>query len=188
MGRIINTIITEDSISTIIITKDSDLNYIKKVIIDTEDLHFITGKVHVSSSGYAYISNRKNNVAHKVMMHTSNMTTIVDHINVDKLDNRKCNLRITTQHKNSTNKNTSRNNTGVIGIARRSNGNYEYYRASISDLTTVVEEHRVGGGKRTKRFSKQFNIKKLGDSEAFNQAKEWLRTKQIEFGYLNAIT
>ena len=184
MGRIINTVITEGDTSTVIITKDSDINYIRKIIIDTEDMHLLTGKVYVSTSGYAYITNSKNNLTHRVMGHTSNMLTIIDHINNDKLDNRKSNLRVTTQHKNATNRKTSKNNTGVVGIAKRSNGNYTYYRASISDLCTVVEECCVGGGKRTKRYSKQFNINKLGDTEAFKQAKEWLQTKKIEFGYL----
>lgn len=182
MSRINNTIKTEGNIATILITKNDDTSYLKEVIIDTEDLYLIK-KVHVKPNGYAWTD--KTSLCHLVMGHTSNMDIIIDHINGNALDNRKENLRVLTQHQNSTNKAKSKNNTGIVGISKRSNGNYEYFRATCSDLlTTVVEKNKYDGhGRATKRYSKQFNINKLGEEQALKQAKEWLDEKRKEFGY-----
>ena len=37
---------------------------------------------------------------------------------------------------------------------------------------------------QTKRYSKQFNINKLGEEEALKQAKKWLEEKRKEFNYI----
>ena len=182
MSRINNTIKTEGNLTTILVTKNDDVSYLKEVLIDTEDLGLIK-KVHVKSNEYAWTD--QINLCHLVMAHTSNMDIIIDHVNGNKLDNRKENLRVLTQHQNSTNKSKSKNNTGIVGIARRSNGNYEYFRATCSDLSTTAIEKGTyeGHGKATKRYSKQFNINKLGEEEALKQAKKWLDEKRKEFGY-----
>ena len=182
MSRIINTIKTEGSLTTILITKDDDTSYLKEVLIDTEDLHKITGKVKLKASGYVYI--QQTHLAHLVMGHTSNLTDVIDHRNCNTLDNRKDNLRVVTQHANSTNKSVSRNNTGIVGIARRSKGNYEYFRVTVSDLCTRIPSGN-SSGIATKKYTKQFNINKLGEEEAMAQAKAWLLLKREEFGYIS---
>lgn len=181
MSRINNTIKTEEGITTILITKDDDTSYLKEVIIDTEDLHKIAGKLRVRQDGYVYIG--QNHIAHIVLGHMSNLDTVVDHKNCNTLDNRKENLRAVSQHSNCTNKSKSKNNTGVVGIARRKNGNYEYFRATVSDLITRLSANNKSGT-ATKKYTKQFNINKLGKDEAFKQAKEWLDAKRKEFRYL----
>lgn len=182
MSRINNTIKTEGKLTTIFITKDDDTSYLKEVLIDTEDLQKL-GKLHCKNTGYIWSEGQ--NICHTIMNHTSNMETVIDHINGNILDNRKENLRVLTQHSNSTNKAKSKNNTGIVGIARRKNGSYEYFRATCSDLkNTVVKKGKYKGhGNATKRYSKQFNINKLGEEEALAQAKEWLVIKRAEFQY-----
>lgn len=122
-------------------------------------------------------------VQHLILGHVSNREVVVDHINGDRLDNRRSNLRRLSQRDNANNRNfNSRSNTGVVGISERKNGNYRYYRAVVSDRKTLVLNSKAKS--QTKRYSKQFNINKLGDSEAMRQAKRWLSLKKKEFSYV----
>jgi len=178
MSRLNNTVITSGDVTTILVTKDDDPLYLKEVVVDTEDLPLIS-KVRVVTSGYAWC--KRKNLAHIVMKHESNMKIVVDHVNGNRLDNRKSNLRILTQKDNANNRTkNSRCNTGIVGIARRSKGNYEYFRASVSDRVTPVDSKATS---QTKRYSKQFNIRRLGEEKALRQAKEWLNVKRAEFNY-----
>ena len=86
-----------------------------KFLIDEDDYEkFVKDKsFHLSHCGY--VCGRKCKL-HRLIMDAPN-GMVVDHINGDPLDNRKCNLRICTQQQNSMNKVKSKSNTtGFKGV------------------------------------------------------------------------
>ena len=180
MSRVFNTIKTVEKVTTILVIKDNDPKYLKEVLIDTEDLPLIS-KVRIKQ-GYPWTGGQ--NLAHKVLGHTSNVDTVVDHINGNTLDNRKANLRVLRQCDNANNRHTSANNTGIVGISKRKNGNYEYFRVTVSDRNHPITSSYTKSA--CKKYTKQFNINTLGEDVALNQAKQWLEKKRKEFGYIGS--
>lgn len=116
-------------------------------LIDHEDL----GKVSkfswwISSDGYAYrrIDNKTIRM-HRVIMNATD-TQMIDHINRNKLDNRKANLRVCTQSQNMLNTNPrSTNKTGVVGVSW--DKNRRRWRSSI-----------VVNGKQHNRYFRDFSL------------------------------
>lgn len=166
MATIVNNIYLQNGFAEIEVISD---DYRVIVILDTDDLPLI-GKLSITNSGYA---KTRGALLHRIVMGcVVGDGTFVDHIDGNVLDNRKNNLRVTTDSINKRNLHKwSRNNTSVIGVQYRECGNYRYYRAT----------YRLLNGDRV---TKQFNINKLGDESAFKQAVEWLHNNSATAGYI----
>lgn len=75
-------------------------------LIDKEDYHLIVGSSWHYCNGYAVSTPRLNEnkkFMHRVILGLEDKTLVVDHINGNKLDNRRSNLRICTQSQNRRN-------------------------------------------------------------------------------------
>lgn len=112
----------------------------KKIVIDEEDFAKLPkGSLFVTPNGYAYIDFYRDGTSHKVGIHRLIMgletgdERVVDHINGDKLDNRRCNLRVVTQRQNSLNRQSANrtSKTGVLGVRYDARRAKNPYRAEI---------------------------------------------------------
>ena len=98
----------------VIITRKGD-----RILVDCDDLEYLKGySWHITSKGYACTSvNGEKVYMHRLLMNPKDHQ--VDHINLNKLDNRKNNLRIVSNQQNHFNRPINRNNTsGHTGIYR----------------------------------------------------------------------
>lgn len=93
----------------------------REVIIDKEDLQLILpSRVCIGKNGYAYTKN--NTLVHK-LIYPCEKGCFVDHINQNRLDNRKSNLRSVTPSESNMNRKVM-SNTGEYGITKRKDGFY----------------------------------------------------------------
>lgn len=97
-----------------------------RAIIDLDDIEKVNRYKWGLSKGYA--TNWQVGLLHRYIMNCPD-NMVVDHINHNRLDNRKCNLRICTIQENGLNKKVSPNNKlGVKGVRKLGNK----YQARIS--------------------------------------------------------
>lgn len=112
------------------------------MIIDEDDLHTLGGhKPYLGNNGYAYISvwdsmkaRSRPETVHSRILPGSGRKVHVDHVNGNKLDNRRDNLRLVTPQKNQVNrKKVNRNNSsGVRGVHRNSVSKKNPWTAQIA--------------------------------------------------------
>ncbi len=134
MRKIVEMLIKDNqSISLIPLTRN------KFAIIDSEDFERISKyKWNCLKTGYASTSvgGRKNKIMlymHRVIMFPCN-GFVIDHINGNKLDNRKSNLRWCLQSENSKNriKSSIKNKTSIFkGVYKRKDGRKKCWTAII---------------------------------------------------------
>ena len=120
-GKIIETMYDEQKIInknnySIIIIRDKNGNEIAQAKIDNEDVEKVRKyKWYIDKNGYI-----KTGVNNKIFLHRYIMNCpdelVVDHINHDKTDNRKCNLRICSVSENNMNSKMKNNKLGIRNI------------------------------------------------------------------------
>lgn len=163
-----------NTVTILVLNKDK----IIEVIIDIDDFekHFKNKKIGITH-GYAICEKSE---IQKIIMDTNEL---VDHINLNPLDNRKCNLRIADKSKNAINCDIRANNkSGFTGVSF--NKIIGKWRAYISingkrielghfeNLKDAVEIRIINERKYFKEFQNKHNeenyIKKYGEEE-FNK-------------------
>lgn len=91
-------------------------NNITHVVLLDEDIYIKLHNIslHINKDGYPLLSNNK---LLSIYIMNPEKEKVVDHINSNKLDNRRCNLRIVNTKQNSMNKTKSKNTTSkYIGV------------------------------------------------------------------------
>ena len=140
----------DDCIHILVETKNYGKQYI---IIDKED--YLKVKQYTWQCSYTKSTNqfyavssqcnKKNIKLHRLIMDCPK-GMVIDHINHNPLDNRKCNLRICSPRANSLNVNrTHKTNTGYMGISQTKSGNFTVYycKKSYGTYKTLEEAIKI---------------------------------------------
>ena len=103
-----------------------DLQNGQRGLIDEDDWHLVKDLTpYLGTNGYVYYSTWRHGRSWPKTLHSLLVGAVpgmhVDHVNGDKTDNRRCNLRHVTPQQNQVNRHrTNRNNTsGVRGVTVR---------------------------------------------------------------------
>ena len=93
----------------------------ERFLIDDDDYELVSGYSWYTCKGYLQARVKGSPTHKRVKLHRLIMEAekgdIVDHINGDALDNRKCNLRIVTAQQNAFNRHNYVSHTGYKGVA-----------------------------------------------------------------------
>ena len=150
----------------------------EEILIDADDYSqvkdFYWG---LNSQGYAIsVIHGKHKRLHLLLMDKP-VGMVVDHINGNKLDNRKCNLRVCTVHENSMNtKHSYTNITKRVGVHVKGDGNYKatlmYKGKTVLNKTFVCFEDAIKARKEAEKkyfgkYSPAYGAYKI-DAEPFN--------------------
>lgn len=146
-------VIEEFSNHAIIYLYNKDGDIIAETLIDKEDIpKVINDKWCRDKNGY--VKNSKQGYLHRILLGETNL--FIDHINGDKLDNRKRNLRICNNADNLKNivKLPKNNTSGILGVRFREDRNKWYaeiqcnkekiYLGSFSSLEEAIKARLNG--------------------------------------------
>lgn len=146
----------------------------KNTLIDDEDYDYLNKwKWCCHSSGYAirtqYLSGKKHKTIwmHRILMNTS-IGMHTDHINGNKLDNRRCNLRICTPSQNGANRKIQKASSVFKGVSW--NKKIRLWKAAIK---VSGKQYYLGWFKNEKEAALAYN----------NAARKFFG----EFSYLNKV-
>lgn len=107
---------------------------------------------------------------------------LVDHINLDPNDNRKCNLRLANKMQNAANSAYTKSPSGYRGIVKLLNNSY------IAYITIAGKRHRIGPAfgcpKRAALARDIFAAPIVG--EFYRPSLEWCRGEGYDVPVLNA--
>ena len=128
----------------------------------------LTNQILRNSEGYAQTTiNDSTKKLHQLLLVCPN-NMVVDHVKRNKFDNRLENLRIVSVHDNNRNKSKPNTNTsGFVGVWKDKNS----WVAFIND-------------DQGKKLRKSFSIKRHGENESLEMAKNQRAIWKQEFGYL----
>lgn len=124
-----------------------------KILVDDEDYNKLSKyKLHYAKKGYVvvYIAG-KSVFIHRMILELDDKDELVDHINRDKLDNRRSNLRTLNVQDSNVNKNRySNNKSGYKGVVliKRTNKyqakiNYRSVRYNLGLFDSAIEAARA---------------------------------------------
>lgn len=121
-----------------------------RVLIDVEDVEKVGRKRwwYSWTNGYIFTDKNKSKYGlHRYILDMEDKSILVDHINRNRLDNRKCNLRLTNPTGNSINRGLQSNNkSGIVGVSwHKQNEKWEvrlklYGKKLVIGYTTDLEE------------------------------------------------
>ena len=123
-------VIEEDLVRIFLYNKDG--NKVAETLVDNDDYNLIKGhKWCLDKNGY--VKNSKQEYLHRTI--TGETILYVDHINGNKLDNRKSNLRVCSNADNLKNrvKLPSSNTSGILGVRYRSDRNRWYTEIQVNN-------------------------------------------------------
>ena len=132
-------------------------NKVAETIIDKEDYDRVKDiKWQLTLTGYTIGNNGKLMLSHFLLNHKSNRKIFVDHINRNKLDNRKLNLRFCTKSQNACNAEKRKDNkSGYRGVflhrgkwvATIAKNKKTYYLGSFNNKNEAAKAYNEGAKK-----------------------------------------
>ena len=149
-----------------------------EIKVDAEDINKVMFKKwYINTPQNArtlYVANDTVGKMHRYIMNVTDSSILVDHINRDGLDNRKCNLRLVNCSENKKNMSAMKTSTtGINGVAFEKPGHHCPQGRYICNWTDT------NGRQRRKTFS----VNKYGD-DALQMAINYRKQMEEENGYL----
>lgn len=137
-------------------------------IVDASNSDLATKKWNLSARGYP--TTGRGTYLHHLVIGKPPTGMVVDHINRNRLDNRKKNLRFATYHENTRNISRQRNNTSGYRGVHRNAGKW------VADIKVNYKKIHVGSYDDILEAAKAYNdaaVKYFGDFAVLNDIKEY---------------